>query len=569
MTFRRRLLVVTVTLGAGILCFQPVMRARMESQISDIIGARVDIGESKISLIDGTIAFRDVVVHHSNSLRGINDRESPRPTKIEHAALKFNWNSLLFRSLQIDSFVASNVHWQIDEPSRQIIPSAVEGIGPITFVPSGGTADTDVNVQPIVSPINLKIVQEASKQSRVHLDVSSRIKKVMGQLTEAMPIDGSFNVLRQTSVVDDAKRELAMIKQSIAEDRLARKESDKAVVSLKQSAEKNLITSLAPIPELESSKINQAALQLAKLAVAKEWNSNRSIVQVVLLAFRVPQSERNPENDQFGDRLRDSRTEFLSQLSVGVTRFVAGKVKGVVQFPSVANVSSGATSSFEFQFRNLSSRDISEQEKPAISLTMNHDLPQNATPWLACTAQQIRLPQSDAHQLQIVLERIHPGQSKSTTSIQHANQVWAATISLPIKSCFELASAEPLWNSNSQSNEKTAIVGKLVGTTPPHDSEQNDLFIDIDSSSVNALEAILTPGFRSVAERKRSQASIRGNELLNSELQRIGLRWDQLGDEHSRLHEGWEISLKELNDQLQRLETAMNRTSRTSNGFTR
>ena len=60
MTFRRRLLVVTLTLGGGLLCFQPVMRALMESRISEIIGARVDIGASKISLFDGTIAFRDV-----------------------------------------------------------------------------------------------------------------------------------------------------------------------------------------------------------------------------------------------------------------------------------------------------------------------------------------------------------------------------------------------------------------------------------------------------------------------------------------------------------------------------
>ena len=102
MTFRRRLLVVTVTLGGGILCFQPVMRARMEARISDIIGARVDIGQSKISLIDGTIAFRDVVVHHSNSLQGMNGHRSPQPTKIEHAALKFNWNSLLYRNLEVD-----------------------------------------------------------------------------------------------------------------------------------------------------------------------------------------------------------------------------------------------------------------------------------------------------------------------------------------------------------------------------------------------------------------------------------------------------------------------------------
>ena len=89
MTFRRRLLVATVTLGGGICCFQPVMRARMESRMSEFFGARVDIGASKISLMDGTIAFRDIVIHHSGSSQRTDIEDSPRLTKIDHAALKF------------------------------------------------------------------------------------------------------------------------------------------------------------------------------------------------------------------------------------------------------------------------------------------------------------------------------------------------------------------------------------------------------------------------------------------------------------------------------------------------
>ena len=63
MTWRRRLMVATATLGGGLICFQPVMRARMESRLSEIVGGRVKIGSSKISIKDGAIAFRDIVVH--------------------------------------------------------------------------------------------------------------------------------------------------------------------------------------------------------------------------------------------------------------------------------------------------------------------------------------------------------------------------------------------------------------------------------------------------------------------------------------------------------------------------
>ena len=572
MTFRRRLLVATVTLGGGICCFQPVMRARMESRMSEFFGAQVDIGASKISLMDGTIAFRDIVIHHSSSSQRGEIEDSPRLTKIDHAALKFRWNSLLYRNLNVDGFVASNVHWQMTNPSREIIPSAVECDEPSSFDQADRGVANDVNLEPMIQPIHLRIVEEATRQSRVQLDVSSRIESVSKRIAASIPPDGSLNVLRQRFVLDDAKKELAIIKQSIAEDRLAWKDSDKRVSFLKQSAQKSFIASLASFSEMESTKGNQAALKLAKFAIAKEWNTNRAVVHAAIrsLSALLPQdSKRNAVIDRTQSRTPTSDSESLAQLPVGITRFVSGKVKGVVQFPTLTIELPESTSGFELQFRNLSNRDFLEREKPAVSLRMNRKTMQSESPWLICTAQQVDLPQSDATQVQVVLEKNQLGQSKSTTTIQHANQGWAATMTLPIQNCFESPTSDPISNANSLVSEKTNIVGRLVGTTSSQNNEQNELLIDIDNSSVNAVEAILSPRIFLDVERKRSQASIRGTELLNSELQKMGLRCDQLGDEHTRSHQNWETSLAELNDQLQQLEAALNRTSRTSNGFTR
>ena len=572
MTFRRRLLVATVTLGGGICCFQPIMQGRMESRFSEIFGARVDIGSSKISLVDGTIAFRDIVIHHSTSPQRNRMEDSPRLTKIEHAALKFSWNSLLYRNLKVDGLVASDVHWQLANPSREIIPTAVESNEQSPFDQADLGAATDISIEQIIQPINLRIVEEAARQSRVHLDVSSRLESVSEQIAEAIPPDGSLNVLRQRLVLDDAKKTLATIKQSIAEDRLAKKDSDKRVSSLKQSAQKSLNASLAGFSELESAKVNQAALNLAKFAIAKEWNRNRSVVHAAIASLsvlRTQDSNGNQYSDWRQNQTRASDSEFLAQFPVGFTRFVSGKVKGIVQFPNVAIDLPESTSGFEFQFKNFSSRDFLEREKPAISLRMNRKGPQNESPWLICNAQQVDLPQSDATQVQVVLEKNQPGQCKGTTTIQHANQGWAATISLPIQNCFDLSTSDPVSNANSLLNEKTNIVGRLIGTTSSQYNEQNELLIDIENSSVNAVEAILSPRICVDIERKHSQASVRGTELLNSELQKMGLRWDQLGDEHTRSHQNWETSLTELKDQLQRLEAALKRTSRASNGFTR
>ena len=571
MTIRRRLFIATVTLGGGICCFQPIMRNRMESRISELFGGRVEIGSSKVSLIDATIALSDITIHSANSHMGSNDR-SLSSFNIKDAALKFNWNSLLYRNLKVEKFLASQVHWRLVDPSREVIPTADESNLAKTTSQFDESEALDFRIDSIVQPIKQRIVEEAAKQNRVHQTISSRIKSVSDRLTEAMPSDGSLNVLRQRYVVEDANKELAIVKQSIAEARIARYESDKVMNSMRQSAQENLVKSLEDLPDLGSVKASQSALQLAKNAVAKEWNRNRPIVQAVmqsLTALQIPTTPQNSDEPEIRAGSRNSRSELLSQLPVGLTRLVAGKVNGTIHLPDVSCNPTEVTSGFELQFKNLSSRVSSDREKAAITISIKHSSIQHEVPWLICTAQQVSLPQSDTTQIQVVLERAQRGQPKTVTTIQHANQGWAASFSLPIQNCFEFSKIASSSNEKVFSIEKTMIVGKMIGTTPANGSEPNELLIDIEESSLAAVEAILSPKFRQDFEKQRSQASIRSTEHLTSEMLEISKRWDQLGDEHSRAHVSWETSLTELSGQLESLEKAFKRTSRGSIGMAR
>lgn len=571
MTIRRRLFIATVTLGGGICCFQPIMRNRMESRISELFGGRVEIGSSKVSLIDATIALRDITIHSANPRQGSSERLTSS-FKIKDAAFKFNWNSLLYRNLKVENFIASQVHWRLVDPSREVIPTAAESNIPKTTTQFDENEALDFSIDSIVQPIKQRIVEEAAKQNRVHQTVSSRIKSVSERLTEAMPSDGSLNVLRQRYVVEDANKELAIIKQSIAEAHIARYESDKVMNSMRQSAQKKLVKSLEDLPDLGSVKANQSAIQLAKNAVAKEWNRNRPIVQAAmqsLTALQLPATPQNSDEEENRARPRNSRSELLSQLPVGFTRIAAGKVSGTIHLPDVAFNPTEVTSGFELQFKNLSSRDFSDREKAAITISMKHSTTQHEVPWLICSAQQVGLPQSDTTRIQVVLERTQSGRPKTVTTIQHASQGWAASFSLPIQNCIEFPANDALAIEKVSSSEKTNIVGKMIGTTPDNGNEPDELWIDIDEASLAAVEAILSPKFRQDFQKKRSQASIRSTELLTSEMLEISKRWDQLGDEHSRTHLSWEASLTELSGQLESLETAFKRTSRGSIGIAR
>ena len=566
MTWRRRMMVATVTLGGGIICFQPVMRARMESRLSEIMGGRVEIGSSKISIKDGSIALRDIVVHPTATPQSEQNETSPAPLKIQHAALIFNWNSLLFRNLMVENLLASDVSWELAEPTSDVIPKATEN--PVTL-PSAQTVVLEastLDIDPIVQPLKIKMADIAAKQSIAHLRVSSRIKYVLERIAEVMTSNESVNVLRQATVLDDARKELSMLKQSIAEDRLARKDLDKALSALRQSAQTSLASNLEIAPAAVSSLVNHSAIQLAKFAVAKEWNSNRPLVHAALnsLSAMLPTVDTDtPDTALIKTPDGSTGNDLLAKLPVGFTRCVTGKAIGVVQFPGLPTDSPNATSGFEMRFRNLSTTDFKGLENPQVTIKMMRDSQQGAPPWLLCNAQRVGMPQSDAKQVHFVIERSQHGLGKSATSVQHANQGWAATVSIPIDLCFEASSGSALGLDIGQLGN-SLVVGKLIGTTQSNLGETNEMLIDIDDSCVVSIEAILSPMLQSETEKSRTQTAIRGTELLNEELLKISSRWDQLGDEHSRAHGNWDASIKELNEQFQKFESVFKRTTRAS-----
>ena len=564
MTWRRRLIVATATLGGGLICFQPVMRARMESRLSEIVGGRVEIGSSKISLKDGAIALRDIVVHPFPTKQLGQSGVAPSPLRIQHAALKYSWKCLLFRNLTVDHFLASDVCWELVVPTSDAIPVATEVAVPFPAPPSEPTASFDFDIARIIQPLKIKMAEVADKQTTSHLNVSSRIKSVLERLAEVMNANESLNVLRQTYVLEDARKELTMLKQSIAEDRLARKDSDKVLNALRQSTQTALVASLEIPPEVVASRAKQSALKLAKRSVALEWNRNRPLIYAALNSLSALQPDTDaPVLDDAKSKATagSNANEFLTKLPVGLTRCVAGKAQGVVLFPNLPSGSPEATSGFEIRFRNLSSVDSVGVESPMVTIKMTRDGQPDIAPWLFCKAQQVAIPQSEAKQVHFMIERDLNGQKKGATTIQQANNGWAATVSLPIDYCLEADSGKAAGLAIGKPTSDFMVIGKLIGTTQSG-MESNEMLIEIEESSVVAFEAILSPLLRSESEKKRAQASIRGTELLNGELLQIAARWDQLGDEHSRAHSNWEASLQEVNDQLLRIESVFKRTSR-------
>ncbi|MCY2985762.1 MAG: hypothetical protein NTY15_19225 [Planctomycetota bacterium] len=567
MTFRRRLLIATVTLGGGICCCQPIMRSRMESRLSEIMKAKVEIGSSKISLIDGTIALRNVVVH--SVIDDGNAQSSSQFDRIPYVALKFDWNSLLYRNLKVNSVIATDVHWMVAEPTSEFIPFAVESPSQSPLPEeSKDIATFALVIEPILHEMKQKIAFASSKQSQSQLNVATRIRDMLQHLAEAMPSDGSLNVLRQQDVVEKAKIQLASINQLMAEDRVAYKKSEKELISLTEFAPEKLLQNLAQQAVFTPPKITVDAMQLAKSAIAREWNQNRSVLQLALqsiTALRESPAIASKIDSQVPTQVSVANSEFVSKLPVGFTRLLAGKVKGTIQFTGSPADSPESNSEFELVCKNLCSRDLADVDKPIVNIRMTRDSQSAATPWLTCTVQEMECVQSDSTQLQVVVQRILDARDKSVATIQHANQGWSAKISIPLGACVDL-SETGLRLSNPSTHKEARIVGKLIGTTSAMSGDQNEILIEIEPSSLEAIEAVLKPSYDLDTQRKLSQAKIRGTEQLHFELEKINGRWKQLSDEHDQSHQSWAASVEELNAKLEQLLSAFKRTARATAG---
>ncbi len=585
MTIRRRLFVATLTVGVGICCFQPVMRSRMERRLSELLGGQVAIGSSQISLRDSTIALSDIVIQPFRRQVSNGNETERTPIKIGQAALKFSWSGLLYRNFKVESFLASDVRWEISEPSKRAVPAAIEA-GDISFLTQESEKNApSARVESVVQPIKAKLSHESVAQTQSQQKISLQLKAIAQRLGEVLSTDGSLNVLRQRSIVEDSRKEIASMKQSIAEDKLAHKKAEKAFNALKLLAQEQLASKTSLEPELDRKRSKQAAEVLAKLAIAQEWNACRPIVHATVASLQSLKDPIQAELDSVDAQRVDSKlqmdnqtqTASLLNLPVGFTHLSAGKMDGSLDVPngSLPGYKAFEGSRFVFQFWNLSSRPIlnlrnaMDAPKPTVTLRLNSDATHEASVWMTCTAQQIVLPQSDISQIQLTLDKKNALLGQSSTKIQHANQGWSGTIAMPTQCCLELPMAKTLaidrLTSSEASPKKTRfIVGKLMGKTVTDPAAQNALWIEVDPTSLTELEEILSTWHSSELEKKRLQASRRASELLNNELLSLNTRWEQLGDEHIRAHENWTASMAELDTQLKALSAVFQRTSRSA-----
>ncbi len=572
MTFRRRLFVATLIVGGGVCCFQPIMRSRMEARLSEIVGGKVEIGSSKISLRDSTIALSDIVIQPFDSEQSSESAKSPNAIRVGQAALKFNWNSVFYRNFKAASFLATDVEWKLAAPKNQSIPIANES-GTESFLNQADFVKAqDASVESLIQPIKLRLTEESAIQSRAQQKIAHQLKSISDRLVELMPTEGALNVLRQRYVVDDATKQILEVKQWIAENRTARKEADKAINFFVLSAQKQFVSKVNSVPELDTKLIQQAAIKIATQAIAKEWNQSRPVIQAALSSLTSLQkstetpfadAENKPAGSNGPNGSNGSNAPnavILSQLPVGLTHCSSGKISGSVQFPIELRESSD--SGFVLQFWNLASRYCLDSTKPTVALKLNRDPKQEESTWLVCIAQQVALPQSDAVQIQFTLEKKNENLGLSSAKIQHANRGWSANLSIPTQCCFDTPALKAIATESKSLNEKACINGKLIGTTPSEGANQDNLLIEIDPNSLIALEKILASWHKADSEMKKVRAGIRGTEQLNNELLVVNSRWKQLGDEHSQSHDSWKSRIAELDDQIRQLGSSFQRTSR-------
>ena len=581
MNVRRRVLVATIVLGVGFCSFQPIMRSRIESRLSEILGSEVRIGSSKISILDGTIALTDIVIDPKDKDQLHSGRAGQLPIIIANAALRFDWNSVAFRNFKIDNLVAADVHWQFRNPDavevpRVDVPSSQFNPGLLTSI-----ANTQRHLESLnafVQPIKRTMEEHASLQSQSQLVISSRLTSIEERLREAIPNDIKPNTLRPTLEVEDVKKELAMIRQAIAENAVNRRESEKTIVSMKHTLKQSFAKHIENVSDASLANIHQSAMQYAESAVAREWNRNRPAIYALLKSITQLEPEV-PDASVVQTRSNSPTSAYypIENLPKRFTQVVSARFRGKAHFERESNEKVGPAASFELQLQNISSQPSMPNDSPAATLSLNDISEGGNTQTLFCTAERKVIAQSAANSTQMLLQRTIWDGRTSTTKIQQANHGWVSTISLPTLNCMDSSMVDALQMTNDQSGldlnqtitARLVAMSQVTAQTQASVRPQKNVLIEIDQDSTHALESALALYCQGQSAKLRLELETRGTELLNSELMKIGLRWDQLGDEHARTHNGWEACMEEYKQKLKQFELLSRRATRMSDTLVR
>lgn len=573
MKFRRQVLIATIVLGCGFWSFQLIVRKCIEDRLSSQFNATVHVGSFEISLFNGMIALNNIEVHPKLTVLDKDGVSASQPTLIAKSALKFDWNSAAYRNIKIDKLVASGMKWQVNAATVDNVPFAENSNNQSIWKRDGSSVNTKLDtdcIHSIVMPIHRRISEESANQNRLHADIASRLRSIRERLDETVPNESTLNVLRHKPVIDDVKKWLSAVRQSIAENRIRRKESDKQITLIKQSATQRLAEKIDSILQPTLIDGRQTALQIAESVVAIDWNRNRTIVHTLLNAINVLQSNECEEPSSEPANIRDLDFHPLSNVPIRFTRVVSARIRGQAQFridgsdAMVSTNDSDSPASFELNLRNLSSESTTQNPKPHVSLTLEESSTIGKSNKVVCVAERIALAQSASSQVQILLERSIGDSPTSITKIQHAELGWSATVALPLIACLNSSYLEPAELAKAQLNlgANQVLKAKLIGTTPTPKMQRQNLLIEIEPECLAPLESVLTAIVQTQSTKLHSELKILGTELVSNELITIGQRWDQLGDEHARAHTGWETDMAEMNERVQRFELLNRRIAR-------
>lgn len=573
MKFRRQVLVATIVMGCGFWSIQLIVRSRIEARLSSLLNATVKVGSSGISLLDGTIAINNIEVLPKLRMLDKDGVAACQPTVIATAALKFDWTCAAYRNLKIDKLIASGLNWRINAATVHDVPFAENSNNLAIWKPDSSTVNTNLDadsIKSIVMPIHRRIAEESANQNRMHADISSQLKSLRERLNEAVPNESTPNVLRHTPVIDDLKKGLSAVRQSIAENRIRRKESDKQITSIKQSATQTLAEKLDSILQTSPIDGRQTALQIAESVVAIDWNRNRAIVQALLNSIRVLQSNEGDEPSSEQANIREFDFHPLRNVPNRFTRVVSARIRGQAQFgddgndATVPRKDADSHATFELQLHNLSSESTRQNLIPRVSLTLEESSTSGKSNQVACVAEKIALAQSASSQVQMRLQRSIGDTPTSMTTIQHAELGWSSTVTMPLLACLDSSCLDPaeLAKARLSLGANQVLKARLIGTTPKPRMQRQNLLIEIEPDCLAPLEFVLTSIAQTQSTKLRSELQTRGKELVRNELITIGQRWDQLGDEHARAHTGWESDMAEMSERVQRFELLTRRIAR-------
>ncbi|MEQ1827099.1 MAG: hypothetical protein ABL921_14185 [Pirellula sp.] len=565
MNIRRPLFVATLVIGGGILAFQPLMRRRIESRLSDLFGARVEVGHSKISLIDGVISLRNVVLHPTNEAGGTVGGATKTPTVIAHAALKFDWSAAVYRNLLVDQLLVTGAQWTLATPSNREIPIAFSEDSQVALAKLASKPEipqSQLGLEQVVQPIKQKLQDESKQQGQIQADITNRINLLYTRLQEALPSGSNPNPLRQQLVVDEAKREMAMIRQALAEDRIRRRDADKILSQLKQETPQRLEKQLFTHFDTEVANIHEAALALAKSAVARNWNLYRP---VVISARNSMYLLASGDHEGLAERSKFHETDHspIAGLPQRFTTIASARIRGEVALGNDSLFGKNSKQEFELRLKDITSSSSAEGSNPRVALcfVQSND---NSSNQVVCAVDRVANGASGTTQIQISLERKTSSGTIESAKILQANHGWSSTVQFPIEDCLKEIKADQamtVW-SNAVPGKSSQVLARLVGTTPRQDDQLSEMGIEVEPTSVAPLETILSKMIEKRSALQKSELEARGSEFVNSHLIKIQSQWEQSGDVHVKTHTTWEAQLAQLNELVQQFDSSDRRTSR-------